>query len=53
MKLPRSKRKAIRRAGGKPPDKGAGGGARARVRQFEEQRGVKQTGTEGRSVRKR
>jgi len=40
MKLPASKRKEIKKKGGSVPAKPAGGGARARVEQFQKQRGI-------------
>lgn len=42
MKLPKSKRKQIEKKGGSMPEKGEGGGARAREQQFRKQRGLKQ-----------
>lgn len=43
MRLPESKRKQIEKKGRSLPEKGEGGGARARVQQFQKQRGLKQT----------
>ena len=42
MKLPESKRKQIEKKGRSLPEKGKGGGALARLQQFQKQRGVKQ-----------
>jgi hypothetical protein len=45
MKLPASKRKEIQKKGASVPAKPPGGGAQARVEQFEKQRGIRRRRT--------